>query len=54
MPISFFKQFNFIVLALDNIDARNYVNRIGVRLNITLIDAGTSGYLGNVHIIIPK
>lgn len=40
-------------MALDNIETRNYVNKIGVRLNIPIIDAGTLGYKGNVHIIIP-
>jgi len=33
---------------------RNYVNKIGVRLNIPIIDAGTLGYKGNVATIIPK
>lgn len=48
-------------MALDNIEARyssfygrNYVNKIGVRLNIPIIDAGTLGYKGNVATIIPK
>ena len=39
-------------MALDNIDARNYVNRIGVRLAIPIIDAGTMAYKGNVSTII--
>ena len=38
-------------MALDNIDARNYVNRIGVRLDIPIIDAGTMEYKGNVTTI---
>lgn len=48
-------------MALDNIEARyqiyvcrNYVNKIGVRLNIVVIDAGTLGYKGNVHLIMPR
>ena len=48
-------------MALDNIEARyqiyvcrNYVNKIGVRLNIVVIDAGTLGYKGNVHLILPR
>jgi ubiquitin-like 1-activating enzyme E1 B len=38
-------------MALDNIDARNYVNRIGVRLGIPIVDAGTLAYKGNVTTI---
>lgn len=41
-------------MALDNIEARNYVNKIGVRLNIPIIDAGTLGYKGNVSTIMPS
>ena len=52
LEISFFKQFGVIIMALDNIDARNYVNRIGVRLGISIIDAGTLAYKGNVTTII--
>ena len=54
LTISFFKQFNFLILALDNIDARNYVNRIGVRLGIPIIDAGTLAYKGNVSTILAQ
>lgn len=39
-------------MALDNVDARTYVNRIGVRLKIPIIDAGTMAYDGNVRTII--
>lgn len=60
LPIEFYKQFNFLVMALDNIDARyfvclfrNYVNKVGVRLNIPVLDAGTLAYKGNVRMIIP-
>jgi len=54
LKISFFRQFDFIIMALDNIDARNYVNRIGVRLSIPIIDAGTLAYKGNVTTIISR
>jgi ubiquitin-like 1-activating enzyme E1 B len=52
LQISFFRQFGFIIMALDNIEARNYVNRIGVRLNIPIIDAGTLAYKGNATTIL--
>ena len=53
LKIGFFRQFDFLVMALDNVDARNYVNKIGVRLKIPIIDAGTLGYKGNTNVIIP-
>jgi molybdopterin/thiamine biosynthesis adenylyltransferase len=33
---------------------RNYVNKIGIRLSIPIIDAGTLAYKGNVTTIIPR
>jgi molybdopterin/thiamine biosynthesis adenylyltransferase len=31
---------------------RNYVNKIGVRLGVPIVDAGTLGYKGNVTTIL--
>ena len=52
LPLHFFNQFQFLVMALDNVEARNYVNKIGIRLNIPIVDAGTLGYNGNVTTIL--
>ncbi len=45
---SFFQKFDLILNALDNIDARSYINRICVMKNIPLINSGTEGFLGSV------
>ena len=44
----FFTQFDIILNALDNIDARYYINSICMKLNIPLIDSGTTGFKGSV------
>jgi ubiquitin-like 1-activating enzyme E1 B len=46
--VNFFKQFNLILNALDNIDARTYINIMCQKLKIPLINSGTEGFLGNV------
>ena len=46
---SFFNQFKIIVNALDNIEARNFVNKVAIKLNIPLINGGTEGYIGTVR-----
>ena len=51
LELSFFKQFDFIILALDNQEARSYVNKIGLALNIPLVDAGSLGYIGQAYLI---
>lgn len=45
---SYFKEFSFAINALDNVDARKHVNRMCLAADISLIDAGTAGYLGQV------
>ena len=47
-PDSFFSQFTLILNALDNIDARYYINRIAMSMKIPLIDSGSEGYFGSV------
>lgn len=46
--ISYFATFNVVLNALDNVDARRHVNRLCLAANVPLIDAGTTGYLGQV------
>ena len=50
----FFAEFGLIFNALDNLQARRYVNRICVFLDKPLIDAGTKGKLGQVSVHLPK
>ena len=45
---SYFSQFHLVLNALDNIDARQHVNRLCVATSVPLFDAGTTGYLGQV------
>eukprot|EP00347_Sterkiella_histriomuscorum_P011663 403371592 len=40
----FFIQFDIVINALDNIEARNHVNQMCFNLNIPLVEAGTNGY----------
>lgn len=49
--LSYFKQFTIVLNALDNLSARRHVNRLCLAANIPLIDAGTTGYLGQVTVI---
>ena len=49
--IKFFKTFDLVLNALDNVNARQHVNRLCLAAKIPLIDAGTTGYLGQVTVI---
>ncbi len=51
--INFFRKFDVVINALDNLDARRHVNRMCVLADVPLVDAGTSGLKGNVDVIIP-
>jgi len=43
-----FKNFNIVMNALDNVDARRHVNRMCLAANVVMLDGGTAGYLGQV------
>jgi ubiquitin-like 1-activating enzyme E1 B len=49
--VPFVSQFNLVFNALDNITARRRVNRLCLAANVPLIEAGTTGYLGQVKVI---
>ena len=49
--LSFFKRFDIVLNALDNVSTRQYVNRLCIAANIPLIDSGSAGYLGQVSVI---
>jgi ubiquitin-like 1-activating enzyme E1 B len=49
---SFVSQFDLVMSALDNIDARRYLNRICLTANKPLIEAGSTGYIGQSRVIL--
>jgi ubiquitin-like 1-activating enzyme E1 B len=49
--VPFIKQFALVLNALDNVEARRRVNRLCLAANVPLIEAGTTGYLGQVTVI---
>uniref|UniRef100_A0A1I7XNY6 ThiF domain-containing protein n=1 Tax=Heterorhabditis bacteriophora TaxID=37862 RepID=A0A1I7XNY6_HETBA len=50
--LPFFEQFTLVMNALDNRAARNHVNRMCLAGRIPLIESGSSGYLGQVSVIL--
>ncbi|KAG5492726.1 hypothetical protein JKF63_01306 [Porcisia hertigi] len=52
-PDSFWQSLSAVVNALDNIEARLYVDQQCVRFHKVLLEAGTMGTGGNVDIIVP-
>lgn len=49
--IKFVQNFNVVLNALDNVDARRHVNRLCLATGVPLVEAGTTGYLGQVTVI---
>ncbi|KAN0006591.1 hypothetical protein ACTFIU_003305 [Dictyostelium citrinum] len=47
----FFKKFDLVMNALDNISARRHVNRLCLSVDVPMIESGTAGYLGQVSVI---
>lgn len=52
-PLSWWQQFSFIFNALDNLEARRYVNKMCLLLKKPLMESGSTGYDGQVQPIIP-
>ncbi|KAJ1973004.1 E1 ubiquitin-activating protein uba2 [Dimargaris xerosporica] len=48
---AWFAQFDLVLNALDNLDARRHVNRMCLLTNRPLVESGTAGYLGQVTVI---
>ncbi|KAH8096136.1 SUMO activating enzyme [Aureococcus anophagefferens] len=46
--LAWFGGFDVVVNALDNVDARRHVNRMCLASDVPLIEAGTTGFLGQV------
>mmetsp|Transcript_95713 Transcript_95713/g.143373 ORF Transcript_95713/g.143373 Transcript_95713/m.143373 type:complete len:637 (-) Transcript_95713:292-2202(-) len=49
--VAFVKRFDLVLNALDNVEARRRVNRLCLAGSVPLIEAGTTGYLGQVTVI---
>lgn len=52
-PLSWFRQFDLIINGLDNIQARAYINKIGLFLNKKIVETGTQGTQGQVSVTFP-
>lgn len=50
-PLSWFQSFDIVYNALDNKDARSYVNQMCLTANVPLIESGTSGFRGQTQAI---
>ncbi|CAO1638209.1 unnamed protein product [Parajaminaea phylloscopi] len=48
----FFKRFDVVLNALDNLDARRWVNRMCIATGVPLVESGTTGFLGQVQPIV--
>eukprot|EP00041_Stephanoeca_diplocostata_P001750 m.21241 g.21241 ORF g.21241 m.21241 type:complete len:671 (+) comp12360_c0_seq2:148-2160(+) len=48
----YFEQFTMVLNALDNIAARNHVNRMCLAAKVPLVESGTAGYVGQVNPIV--
>ncbi|CRG83886.1 ubiquitin-like 1-activating enzyme E1 B [Talaromyces islandicus] len=49
--IDWFKTFDIVFNALDNLDARRHVNRMCLAANVPLVESGTTGFNGQVQVI---
>ncbi|CAA17901.1 SUMO activating enzyme E1-type Uba2 [Schizosaccharomyces pombe] len=50
--VAWFRQFDLVFNALDNLDARRHVNKQCLLASVPLIESGTTGFLGQVQVII--
>ncbi|KAI1432142.1 hypothetical protein GGR50DRAFT_689182 [Xylaria sp. CBS 124048] len=49
--LEWFKRFNLVFNALDNLEARRHVNRMCLAADVPLIESGTTGFNGQVQVI---
>lgn len=51
--VTWFRQFDLVMNALDNLEARRHVNRMCLAANVPLIESGTAGLLGQCTVHVP-
>jgi ubiquitin-like 1-activating enzyme E1 B len=49
--VAWFKGFDIVFNALDNLKARQHVNKMCLAANVPLIESGTTGFNGQVQVI---
>jgi len=49
--VPFVSQYDLVLNALDNVEARRRVNRLCLAAGVPLVEAGTTGYLGQVNVM---
>eukprot|EP01134_Creolimax_fragrantissima_P007241 CFRG7241T1 len=49
--MDYFRRFDVVLNALDNLSARNHVNRMCLAANVPLVESGTAGYVGQTSVI---
>lgn len=49
--VAWFRKFQIVFNALDNLDARRHVNKMCLAANVPLIESGTTGFNGQVQVI---
>lgn len=52
-PLKWWSQFDYIYNALDNLEARRYVNKMALFLQTPLMESGTTGFEGQIQPIYP-
>lgn len=49
--VDFFRQYTFVINALDNRAARSHVNRLCLSAEVPLLESGTAGYIGQLKLV---
>lgn len=49
--VDWFRGFNIVFNALDNLAARRHVNRMCLAASVPLVESGTTGFNGQVQVI---
>lgn len=49
--VEWFRSFNIVFNALDNMDARRHVNKMCLAADVPLVESGTTGFNGQVQVI---